>query len=253
MAKTIAVLGATGNQGGSVARYFHSLGWHVLALTRSTTSASSLALSALGISVLEADIDNPSTLLAAFSRAEVIFAVTDFWGPFFSSFAELSKISDRATGEYAFSIEVKRGRNIVDAVEKVLDGGKLEKFVWSTLPSLKEVSRGKYTFAYHFDSKAEVAGYLKGKERLWERSSLLNMGFYVSNLVNYGAIMGSGKVDVLPNIAVDANVYRLWRMGSSFGENLGRTMLYTRSSIRMTLVSSWTYWSARRQSKICLE
>lgn len=171
------------------------MGWNVRGITRSATSASALSVQAKGVSLVEADIDNTSSLIHAFSGAHAIFAVTDFWAPFFLSFEELSKISDRSTGEHAFEIEVKRGKGIVDAVEKVLvDEGLLERFVLSTLPGFKELSGGKYTYAYHFDGKAEITKYLKGKKGLWERSSLLNMGFYMSNLVRAGKMVGFGKV-----------------------------------------------------------
>jgi hypothetical protein len=146
---------------------------------------------------MAADIDNPSSLLPAFKQAHVIFAMTDFWAPYFASFASLSKISDRATGEHAYAIEIQRGKNVIDAAcQALVETGKLERFVYSTLPSFKERSKGKYTFAYHFDSKAVVSAYLKEKDggKLWEKSSLLNMGFYASNLVKYGGIMGTPDV-----------------------------------------------------------
>jgi len=194
--KTIAVLGVTGNQGGSVARKFLSLGWHVRGITRSISSSSAQSLSQSGIQLIEADIDNPSSLIPTFSGAHVIFAVTDFWAPYFSSFPTLSKVSDRATGEHAYAIEVQRGKNIVDAAATVLSNeGVSERFVWSTLPSFKKQSGGKYTYAYHFDSKAEITAYLKEKDggKLWERSSLLNMGFYTDNMIRYGGFMGAAK------------------------------------------------------------
>ena len=126
----------------------------------------------------------------------MIFAMTDFWGPFFASQAEFSKISDRATGEHAVEIEAARGKRIVDAAAKVLaDEGVLERFVLSTLPSFEKLSGGKYTYTYHFDGKAQIATYLREKE-LWQRSSLLNMGFYMTNLVKMGQLMGFTKVSV---------------------------------------------------------
>jgi hypothetical protein len=125
----------------------------------------------------------------------VIFAVTDFWAPFMAAYPELSKVSERATGEHAYEIEVRRGKAIVDATAEVLEKeGVLERFVWSTLPGFRELSGGKYTFVYHFDAKAEVSGYLKGKNELWEKSSLLNMGFYATNLVGMGSVLGVVKV-----------------------------------------------------------
>jgi hypothetical protein len=113
----------------------------------------------------------------------VVFAVTDFWAPYWESNARLSKISDRATGKHAYAIEVQRGKNIVDAIEQVSKNeGVLERFILSTLPGFKKQSRGKYTYVYHFDSKAEITEYLKSKEDLWRLSSLLNMAFYSSNV-----------------------------------------------------------------------
>jgi hypothetical protein len=90
---------------------------------------------------------------------------------------------------------VQRGKNIIDAASQVLseEGSVLERFVFSTLPGFKEQSKGKYTYIYHFDSKAVVTRYLKEKE-LWEKSSLLNMGFYADNLIRYGGFMGAAKV-----------------------------------------------------------
>jgi len=208
MVKTIVVLGATGVQGGSVASKFLSLGWHVRGVTRLASSSSAKALQEKGIQIVEADIDNPSSLITAFSGAHVIFGVTDFWQPFFAAFPELSKISDRATGEHAQAIEVKRGKSLVDAVAAVSEKeGILERFIWSTLPSFKEQSGGKYTYVYHFDGKAEITTYLKEKKELWAKSSLLNMGFYTTNMIKYGGLMGLANVRsfLFPRLAM-----RIW-------------------------------------------
>ena len=83
----------------------------------------------------------------------------------------------------------------MDAAAKVLaDEGVLERFVFSTLPGFKELSGGKYTYIYHYDGKADVSKYLKEKKDLWAKSSLLNMGFYTTNLVKSGNLMGFAKV-----------------------------------------------------------
>ncbi|KAG0652065.1 hypothetical protein D0Z07_1192 [Hyphodiscus hymeniophilus] len=198
MAKTIAILGVTGNQGGSVASTFLSLGWQVRGITRSATSPAALDLKARGITLIEADQDDSASLVKAFSGAHVIFAMTDFWAAFSESYGKLSKVSDRAAGEHAREIEVTRGKKLVDAAAKVLaDEAVLERFVLSTLPGFKDVSGGKYTFAYHFDGKADISAYLKGKETLWAKSSLLNMGFYMTNLVKSGTMVGFTKKYVM--------------------------------------------------------
>ena len=208
---------------------------------------------------MQADIDSPSSLLSAFRGAHVIFGLTDFWGPYFSVFNEKKKEGDRATGEYAYEIEVRRGKNIVDAVEKVLEeeGSVLERFVLSSLPGFKAQSGGKYTFVYHFDSKAVVTEYLRGKGRLWERSSVLNMGFYADNLVRYGGILGAAKVCVsfslsfspsfpissfilyfirLANAKIDES--RIWRTASTSGASPANPQQHTPSSSRPTQASS---------------
>ncbi|PQE08779.1 hypothetical protein CJF31_00012094 [Rutstroemia sp. NJR-2017a BVV2] len=201
------LLGATGAQGGSVAEKFLSLGWHVRGITRNKTSEPARTLAARGIEVVSADIDDPATLIPAFSGAEVIFAVTDFWAPFFASFGELSQISDRATGKHALSIELKRGKAIVDAATEVLaKEGKLKRFIWSTLPSVKELSKGKYTYTYHYESKAQVSKYLQERKDLWERSSLLYMGFYTTNIKIYKDILGFVKQKNEPKKYVYRNI-----------------------------------------------
>lgn len=60
-----------------MAKHFLALGWIVRGITRSATSSSAASLSALGVQLVEADIDDPSTLIPAFRFAHVIFAVTD--------------------------------------------------------------------------------------------------------------------------------------------------------------------------------
>ncbi|KAF4450885.1 nitrogen metabolic regulation nmr [Fusarium albosuccineum] len=75
--KLIVIIGATGNQGGSVASvYLKEPGWKVRALTRDASSTKAQALAAQGAKVIEADIDEPASLPAAFKDANTIFAVS---------------------------------------------------------------------------------------------------------------------------------------------------------------------------------
>lgn len=76
----VAVLGATGAQGGSVARTLLEGGrFAVRALTRRPASAAALALARAGAEVVPADLDDPATLRAAFEGVHGLFAVTPFW------------------------------------------------------------------------------------------------------------------------------------------------------------------------------
>lgn len=71
MAKTIAVTGATGVQGGSVARKMLDEGWHVRALTRNTTSDAAKKLAEQGAEVVQANFDDEKGLEKAFEVCPV--------------------------------------------------------------------------------------------------------------------------------------------------------------------------------------
>src|SRR5882762_2398602 len=73
--KLIAVIGATGQQGGAVVRALQARGqFTVRALTRNPGKHRGLA-----DEVVEADLNRPETLRAAFEGAYGVFLVTDFW------------------------------------------------------------------------------------------------------------------------------------------------------------------------------
>jgi hypothetical protein len=58
----------------------------------------------------------------------------------------------------------------------------LERFVWSSLTAAREISHGKYTWVYHFDSKADAAKYMKEEHpELWKKTSRVQVGFYATN------------------------------------------------------------------------
>lgn len=73
--KTIAVCGATGRQGGAVARHLLRDGWHVRALTRSPEKSRARALAEVGAEVVRADMADQATLDATFEGAYGVFSV----------------------------------------------------------------------------------------------------------------------------------------------------------------------------------
>lgn len=73
--KLIVVTGATGRQGGAVARHLASDGWHVRALTRSAGSPASEELARRGIEVVTADMDDLGALRRAFADAYGVYSV----------------------------------------------------------------------------------------------------------------------------------------------------------------------------------
>ena len=80
--KIIAVIGATGMQGGGLARALaqDSQGpFKTRAVTRSVTSDKAKALMALGVQSVTADLDDLDSLKRAFTGAYGAFCVTNFW------------------------------------------------------------------------------------------------------------------------------------------------------------------------------
>jgi len=125
--KVIAVIGATGNQGGSVVRALQASGqFHVRALTRNPGKHREL-----GDEVVEADLSRPETLRIAFEGAHGVFAVTNFW--------------ETGTDEWA------QGMAAVDAAK----AAGVEHFIWSTLPDVDKISGGAFDVP-HFTYKARV-------------------------------------------------------------------------------------------------
>jgi uncharacterized protein YbjT (DUF2867 family) len=64
--RIIAVTGATGRQGGAVARHLLAGGWQVRALTRTPENEPARKLAALGAEVIRTDMADPRTLTDAF-------------------------------------------------------------------------------------------------------------------------------------------------------------------------------------------
>lgn len=153
--KIIAVVGATGAQGSSVVHTFSSNPeYHVRALTRSTTSdrAKDLLTKHPDIEFVTADLDDVSTLEAAFKDVSVIFANTDFWSICIPANAD-KPAPGQPLNEWAYEQEIRQGKNILDAAAKVPS---LERVVYSNLADVRKWSGGKYDYVLHFQSKAEV-------------------------------------------------------------------------------------------------
>jgi uncharacterized protein YbjT (DUF2867 family) len=94
----IAVCGATGRQGGAVARHLLAAGWQVRGLTRSSQSEKARSLAATGAEVVEADMARRSSLDSAFAGAYGVYSVQN---------GMLS----------GFGAEVNQGINVADAAQ----------------------------------------------------------------------------------------------------------------------------------------
>ena len=80
--KIIAVIGATGAQGGGLAHAILNhpeAGFTVRAITRNPDSEKAKALASHGAEVVQADVDDVESLKAAFAGAYGAYCVTPFW------------------------------------------------------------------------------------------------------------------------------------------------------------------------------
>ncbi|KAF5662916.1 hypothetical protein FCIRC_11353 [Fusarium circinatum] len=176
--KTIAVVGATGTQGGSVVRAFISQpNWHVKALTRNSTSTKAQALQNLGAEVVQADMNNPESLIKAFNGAHAIFVNTDFWAPYMTA---LSQGKDQATAQQiGYDTEERHVKNAAYAASKT---STLEKYIYSALGPMKDVSRGKYSHCHHWETKAAAVKYIENEmPDLAKKTSYIYMAAYATN------------------------------------------------------------------------
>lgn len=185
MTKLICIVGVTGNQGGSVAQKFlRDPNYRVRGITRHPSSEAAQKLAAQGVEVVAADLDDPASLATAFSGANLVFSVTNYWEPFFRpdcrQKAAEAGISCR---KYAYDVEFRQGKNIADAVAATVDSLDTIGLVASTLSHAKKCSEGKFRQLYHFDAKADVfPDYVNEKHpALAAKMSCLQTGYFTSS------------------------------------------------------------------------
>jgi len=153
--KIIAVVGATGAQGGGLVRAILAAPdgpFVARALTRNAGSPSAKELAERGAEVVEADLDDQASVRNAFDGAYGAYVVTNFWAP-------RSPEEERRRTRAEMELE-----QAATAARAAKDAG-LAHVIWSTLEDTREVIPvsddrvptfdGKYTVP-HFDAKAEA-------------------------------------------------------------------------------------------------
>ncbi|KAI9284628.1 putative hscarg dehydrogenase, partial [Umbelopsis sp. AD052] len=182
MSKLIVVFGGTGKQGGSVINAFlKDPTWKIRTITRNVAKPQSIALQEKGVEVVQGDLNDVDSLTAAVQGANVVFGVTDFWEPFFNPATQEKLAPGQLVNQYCYNKELQQGKNIADAVATIADTT-LDLFVWSNLAHVNKWSNGKYTWVYHFDSKAEIYAYIKESlPNLAKKTSSVQIGYYADN------------------------------------------------------------------------
>ncbi|HEX3577109.1 MAG TPA: NmrA/HSCARG family protein [Thermoanaerobaculia bacterium] len=221
--KIIAVVGATGAQGGGLVRAITSdpdSPFIARAITRDVNSDKARALAALGAEVVAADVDDPASLRRAFEGAYGAYCVTFFWDHF-SPEKELAQA--RAMAEAARDAGVKH-------------------VIWSTLEDTRKwvplnddrmpTLMGKYKVP-HFDAKGEADQIFTD---LGVPTTFLVTSFYWDNFIGFGmgpARGADGKLAItlpigdakLPGIAAEdigRSAYGIFKKGPEMiGKRVG--------------------------------
>jgi uncharacterized protein YbjT (DUF2867 family) len=171
--KIIAVVGATGAQGGGLVQAILSDspgGFAVRAITRNVGSAKARALAERGAQLAAADLDDEASLAKALAGAHGAYFVTNFWEHF---------SPDR---------EQSQARNLAAAAKHA----GLKHVIWSTLEDTRKwvplsdarmpTLMGKFKVP-HFDAKGEADAYFR---EAGVPTTFLLTSFYWDNLIHFG-------------------------------------------------------------------
>jgi uncharacterized protein YbjT (DUF2867 family) len=131
--RLILVCGATGKQGGAVARSLLDRGFRVRALTRDPQKPEAQALSEQGAEVVQGDMEDRSAMDQVVEGAYGVFSVQNFW-------------------ETGYDREVQQGKTVADAAK----AAGVEHFVYSSVGSAH-----RQTGIPHFESKWEVEEHVR--------------------------------------------------------------------------------------------
>jgi uncharacterized protein YbjT (DUF2867 family) len=221
--KVIAVVGATGAQGGSLVHAIlndKSGNFAARAITRDVSSDKAKALANLGAEVVTADVDDPQSLVEAFKGAYGAFCVTFFWEHF------------------SPEKEMQHAKNMAEAAKAC----GVKHVIWSSLEDTRKwvplsddrmpTLMGKYKVP-HLDAKGESNAFFT---ELNLPVTILNTSFYWENMIYFG--MGpqkgeDGKLAItfpmgdkrLPGISAEdigKSAYGIFKKGSEYiGKTIG--------------------------------
>src|SRR4051795_2908258 len=221
--KIIAVVGATGAQGGGLVRAIladRNGPFTVRAITRKPDSDKAQALRRQGAEVVAADADDEASLERAFAGAHGVFCLTNFW-EHFSPERELAQARNQAQAAKAAG---------------------LKHVIWSTLEDTRKwvplsddrmpTLMGKYKVP-HFDAKGEADQIFTD---LGVPTTFLSTSFYWDNFIGVGmapARGADGKLAItlpigeakLPGIAAEdigRSAYGIFKKGPELiGKRVG--------------------------------
>ena len=220
--KIIAVVGATGAQGGGLVRAIlndPNGGFEARALTRDANSDKARGLARLGAQVVAADIDDVESLKRAFEGAYGVYCVTFFWG-------HLSPEK-----------EIAEATAMAHAAKEAA----VQHVIWSTFEDTRKwvplsdnrmpTLMGKYKVP-HFDGKSEADRVFRDLDI---PTTFLLTSFYWENLISFGSgpkkgpdgklaitfPMGEKKLPGIASEDIGKCAYGIFKKGREF---IGKTV-----------------------------
>jgi uncharacterized protein YbjT (DUF2867 family) len=169
--KIIAVLGATGAQGGGLVRAIQADTegpFRARAVTRDASSPAAQALAALGAEVVEANVDDSDSIVRAFTGADGAFCVTFYW-------AHMDP--EREIAEAHTLADAAKQANVGHVIWSTLEDTRK----WVPLDSDQMPTIHEHYKVPHFDTKGESNRFFQGAP-----TTFLLTSFYWDNLIGFG-------------------------------------------------------------------
>lgn len=220
--KIIAVLGATGAQGGGLVRSIlndKEGEFSVRAVTRDVNSDKAKAIADLGAEIIYADLDNVVSLTNAFDNVYGVYAVTFYW----------EHMSPEKEKTHAQNIaKAAKHANISHIIWSTLEDTRN----WIPLSDNRMPSIGNYKVP-HFDAKGESDNYFK---ELNLPVTFLLTSFYWDNFIYFGMSpkpgpdgklaltlpMGDKKLPGIAAADIGKAAYGIFKRGNEFiGKKVG--------------------------------
>ncbi|KAF4991519.1 hypothetical protein FGRMN_7763 [Fusarium graminum] len=164
MSKTLAIFGATGQQGGAVINFVLndpelSRQYNIRAISRDVSSEKATKLKERGVDVVQGDLADSASIKKALTGAHTLFLVT--------------------TPAWTATDLKPEFEVIKKTADTAVEAG-VEYIIFSSLPSTTDISGGKYTANHPFDAKAEGEKYIR---TLPVKKAFVRLGFFLENIL----------------------------------------------------------------------
>lgn len=171
--KVIVVTGATGAQGGGLARAILAepdAGYAVRAVTRDANSDAARALADAGAEVVTADLDDPASIERAFDGAYGAYCVTFFWAHF---------SPERERAEARTMAQAARAAGLRHVIWSTLEDTRR----WLALDDPRMPTLMERYKVPHFDAKGESDDFFR---QAGVPTTFLLTSYYWDNLIHFG-------------------------------------------------------------------